>query len=355
MRIFKLLLLFSSINLSAAELPDCWLTATTSVKVTLPGRGAVESRRYLLQAEESAADTALALFRPDAVIPSFRLAVWPELHTAIYARPIAYDSRLTGAHSELLLLDASGKVWWLTLTSRGFGTPQLIADLHLPDWVFLQAFELISAHLPANLLAEPTSAAQQQLLLLSARHLTSSQDKLILLRIPEPGSTVVRFSDLADRTVLSDAELDDGLSHEQWQRLQRHAGWWLQVDGQIRTPPLLVAGVIYSAVAPTTKAARQCADEDKPQQLYALHLYSGGRVYRERRLMMPAYRGKLALQTGAEGQLALWWQGAEAEQLLLPALLSLSPLCIDCVMPLLLPELHRWQRLTSYRLESGAH
>lgn len=349
------LLLCTSVMINAATLPTCWLPEDNSVTVTLPGFGAVDSRRYLLQTAPAAADTAVALFRPFALSPAFRLVAWPGLHAAIYAKALTEASRLNGHHSAVLLLDISGKLWSVRLTARGFALPELLADLHLPDWVFLQAFELISVRLPGNLLTELHGPVQQRWVILSARHLLTSQDKLMVFRLPQAGDEIVRFSDLIDRTELTDLERADGLSIEQWQRLQRQAGWWLQLDGQIRTAPLLAAGVIYSAVVPVRRAPRQCADEQASQQLYAVHLYTGGRVYPARRLAMPAFHGKLALQANEDGHLSLWLQGEETEQLLLPSLLSLSPACADCVMPLPLSELQRWQRLTSYKIESGAH
>lgn len=271
------------------------------------------------------------------------------------ASPLIEDANLDGFADHIWVLDSKGKLWRLSIGEGQFGSPKLMADLSDSGLDFIATAGLLRARLPTVLAPLAWRHADQQLVLLIARQPLTGHDTLLMLRFSAgmPSRTVINFSHLADRTLLSDAEQSQVLSAEDWRALLSKAGWQVQLPGKISTAPKVVAGVIYAAVASTAEPT-DCVPAESTQQLYALHLHTASKVYASRHQTIPYLsEANLTLRQQPNKQLKLVLQNEQQLMVIQPNLLKISVECHNCTEPLSLDKFPLWKRLATYRSERG--
>lgn len=274
-----------------------------------------------------------------------------------HASPLIEDANLDGFADHSWILSTEGKLWRIAISEGQFSRPQLMADLSDSGLDYIATAGLLRARLPSVLAPLAWRHADQQLVLLIARHRLTGHDTLLMLRFSAgmPAGTVINFSQLADRTLLSEAEQSQVLSAGDWRALLSRAGWKVQLPGKISAAPKVVAGVIYAAVAPT-KAPDDCMPAEPTQQLYALHLHTATSVYTTRHKPIPYLpEANLALRQQPNKQLKLVLQNEQQLTVIKPNLLKISAECHNCTEPLSLDKFPLWKRLATYRNERGAY
>lgn len=275
----------------------------------------------------------------------------------IQARPLLEDANLDGLTDHLWLLSKEGRLWRLPIRDGQFGLPKLMADLTASGLDFIATAGLLRARLPATLAPLAWRQADKQLVLLIARHRQSGHDTLFMLRFNMAMTQVAltQFEHLLDRTVLSEAEVNQTLSANDWRALLAEAGWLVQFPGKMSMAPTVIAGVIYAAVA-STASPDACDVTDDSQQLFALHLHSATQVYRQRNKLIPYLAdAQFALRQQADKQLKLVLSTETQWQVVLPNLLKISADCHNCTEPLSLSRFPLWKRLATYRSELGGY
>jgi len=279
------------------------------------------------------------------------------LSAKIQAQPLIEDINLDGLADHLWLMDTEGRLWRLPLQEALVKQPTLMADLSDSGLEFIATAGLLRARLPSTLAPLAWRQADQQLVLLIGRDKVTGHDSLLMLRfaLNQLNSYVIRFNQLVDRTVFSEAEQAQTLAAADWRALLSNAGWQLQLPGKISTKPKVVAGVIYAPVA-ATKQPDECVSDESAQALYALQLHTAGQVYAKRSQQIPYIPdAKLTLTQQADKSLALELRLDEQSTVLLSNLLKISKECHNCTEPLSLDKFPLWQRLATYRSEQGAY
>ncbi len=275
----------------------------------------------------------------------------------VQALPLVEDANLDGLTDHLWLLSKEGKLWRLPILDRKFGVPKLMADLTTSGLDFIGTAGLLRARLPVTLAPLAWRQADKQLVLLIARHRQSGQDTLFMLRFNMAMTHVAltQFEHLLDRTVLSEAEVNQTLSANDWRALLAEAGWLVHLPGKMSMAPTVIAGVIYAAVAATV-SPDACEVAEDSQQLFALHLHSATQVYRQRSKQIPYLAdAQFALRQQADKQLKLVLSTETHWQVILPNLLKISAECHNCTEPLSLDRFPLWKRLATYRSEQGGY
>ena len=343
--------------------PDCWRQPIEPRVLELAGPSHVGPLQRVVHQQELDGAGQLTLYSTDSAILLDSVSVWPQAeHTGMaepfYIGPDPVDSNYDGFTDQLISTDVMGRIWLTRITSAGFGTTEWLADLSHPDWRFIGSAGVFDVSLPLPLRPDNVSG-RHRLLLLIARNIISGEDALVALRLPhflnESAPEPVRFGTLLDRTLLTAAEHEHGLSHEQWLAIVDSAGWWARLAGQVTQPPKVVAGVIYSAVATQNFSATECAGQNAEHSLVAMNLHSAGLVYNQRRFRLLNALGQLTLQQQADGSASLVLDDQQQQQPVLTDLKMISPACADCTEPLQLDQFPRWLKLATYRQETGAH
>ena len=344
-----------------AVTPDCWRHSTEPRLLELQASSSSGPLERFLHHNEHDGAGQLALYPPDSSIPLASLIVWPlgdstGMAAPFFARPEPLDSDYDGVVDQLISVDLSGRVWLTHVAASGFGATALLADLTHSDWRFIDSGGIADVSLPLTLRPDGLTG-RHKLLLLIARNISTGEDALVALRIPgfSSESHPVAFDALFDRTMLTEAERESGLSNEQWLAVVNSAGWWARLSGQISQPPKVVAGVIYSAVATSDFSAVECADQSAEHSLVAMHLHSAGLVYNQRRFRLVNGEGQLKLQQQTDGTAALVLDNVDEQHVVLTDLRMISPACPDCTEQLQLDQFPRWLKLATYRRETGAH
>tara|TARA_R110002126_G_scaffold16527_31_gene66105 strand:+ start:28 stop:1200 length:1173 start_codon:yes stop_codon:yes gene_type:complete len=342
-----------------ADVPVCWRQPAEARLLELESSSGPVQR--FVQQDDADGAGQLALYRPDSAVAEALLNEWPfadEMGAAapFYAGVQPLDNNYDGLTDQLLSIDFTGRVWQVDVTASRFSSPLLLADLNHPDWRFIASAGTIEVSLPLAL-RPPGVPARYRLLIIIARHVGTGEDALLVVRLPSAGAefSLLQFSGLTDRTELSAAERETGLSNEQWQAIGQAHGWLVRLSGQITQAPKVVAGVIYSAVATSDFSAETCATEGAEHSLVALNLHHAGRVYSQRWFRLPTGEGVLTLRQQTDGSADLVLVTDDEQNTALAGLKIISPQCPDCSEILQLDQFPRWLKLATYRQETGAH
>lgn len=329
-----------------------------------------EPVRLKLQHSQQAADTEVLI--NEMISGTLQLQLWDLLQSRlraqmdltaaglplkVQAQPLIEDTNLDGLADHLWLVGTEGLLWRLQLQEGQFKQPTLMADLSDSGLEFIATAGLLRARLPSTLAPLAWRQADQQLVLLIGRDRVSGHDSLLMLRfaLNQLNSYVIRFNQLIDRTLLSEAEQGQTLAAADWRALLSNAGWQLRLPGKISTKPKVVAGVIYAPVVRTNQP-EDCTSDESAQALYALQLHTAGLVYTERSQHVPYIPdAKLTLTQQADKSLSLELRLDEQSTVLLSNLLKISKECHNCTEPLSLDKFPLWQRLATYRSEQGAY
>ena len=283
-----------------------------------------------------------------------QLTQWPIADAAIapfIADPHIMDTNYDGIADVLYAITSDGMLWLIPLHSRGFGTPSLLADLRDSGLLFNQPLHVVQT-LAADQLGLVRSLA---MVLVTGSDATG--DTLIAVKHRAQNTPPVVFSQLVNRSSISDDEIRFGVAEQLWNQLQDSAGWQIALQQQLTLVPQVYGGVVYFTTAAASDIAADCeVADDAPVALHALHLHHAGLVYAQRKWRVPLVSsGQLSVQTGANGELMLAVDTDEQPIPLLTDLLSISEECADCIAPLRAAQYPQRVRLATFQTELGAH
>ncbi|GAB57870.1 hypothetical protein [Rheinheimera nanhaiensis] len=271
---------------------------------------------------------------------------------SIRAQPAVLDHDYDGIADALYAVDVQGLVWYLPLGNTGFKAPQLLADFTELQAHFRQPVQLVQ-----SVAADAGFAGQRQSMLLLVASTAGAGDILIMLKHRHGETNLLDISKLVDRSELSAAEVQTGISDASWLQLQQSAGWYVKTQRSISAKPAVYAGVVYFTSAAVSQLNADCSlGTDALPQLHALHLHHAAAVYatRQWQIAQPD-AAELALQQNAQGELEILLQNAEQQQLVLTELLAVDAACASCTKPLPTHSFPKFKRLATFQREEGAH
>lgn len=271
---------------------------------------------------------------------------------SIRAQPAVLDQDYDGIADALYVVDEHGLVWYLPLNNTGFNTPQLLADFSELQAQFRQPVQLVQ-----SVATDAGFAGQRQTMLLLVASTADAGDILIMLKHRQGKETPADISKLVDRSELSAAELQTGMSDANWLQLQQSGGWYVKTQRSISAKPAVYAGVVYFTSAEVSQLNADCSlGADAQPQLHALHLHHAGAVYAKRQWqVIQPDAAELSLQQNAQGELEVMLQNEHQQQLVLTELLAVDAACASCVKPLPAHSFPKVKRLATFQYEEGAH
>ncbi len=350
---FALILLFSSSVLC------CNLNSLAPLPAKLaPVHAGSEPRKILLsnnvQLALPDADGVLQMHSADSLTVLDQLIQWPtnsgQINT-IRAQPVVLDQDYDGIADAVYVVDVTGQLWFIPLTSQGFSSPQLLADFSQTAAEFHQPLQLVQVQS-----ADSTGSKRRQTMLVVIGSLPQG-DILLTVKHLSARRTPLQLVDLVDRTEISAEENRIGIAEHLWQQIQHGGGWFIRLDQRITALPQVYAGVVYLTSAAGDSVRSDCTlAENAAPQLHAIHLHHAGVIYARRQWHISAIdNGRLTLQLSDEGELELSLQNAQQQAVLLSELLMITEECADCVAKLAASDFPRVLRLATFQTEYGAH
>lgn len=360
MRTELILLLFLLSGLCYAQQQFCDVVPTEPLTLTMPDQD-YGNRQVLLSHDAvlaiPQAPGTLQLHQAQTSQLIDQIIQWPDApaeSAPLVAAPLSFDRNYDGITDAVYLTDEQGLVWYIGLTTAGFDTPVLIADLRAEEVVYRQPMLLVQTlQQPAF---EHFVSDMQPVVKLIAIGTNSVQQDSIVVFSHQPGQQhVVTLADMTDRTHQSHDELTGDLSDEVWQQWHNAPGWRMQLNSRVIVPPKVYAGVVYFVTNPEPVSGQPCQTApEAPTDLYAVHLHHAAAVYSARRLSIPALQNASFVVQPSGDDMSLTLQNAEQSQTLLSQMHSISPDCINCTEPLNSGDFPKISRLATFLTEEGA-
>ena len=282
------------------------------------------------------------------------LASWPVdggSIAPIVADPFVADINYDGIADQVYVVDKMGMLWVIAITNHGFGLPHLVADLRDSGLHFEQPVNVVH-----TLAADRQGIVRPQAIVLLIGS-GPQGDTLLAVKYRNERNERAVFTDLVDRSSVSDEETRFGVAEQLWTEMQESAGWRISVQQRVTVVPQVYGGVVYFTTIGIDDVSARCElSENASVVLHAVHLHHAGLIYAHRSWLTSVDEiGSLSIKLGANGELVLSHDSADQQTLLLTDLQKITEECADCVTSLRAEQYPLRVRLATFQLEKGAH